>query len=119
MLVLQRLLISRDSTPNEIKSHRFSSERRLPKRISFSSNRNLYIYISISDVIKELATKFDHQERYKNGRVLKSLSTSRKYRYLNALLHQFTRSKYHQDFCKYRFCRSSIDITIPYPIKRK
>lgn len=60
-------------------------------------------YISISDVIEELAMKFDNQERYKNGHVLKSLSTSRKYRYLNISLQQFTRSKYHQDFAKYRF----------------
>lgn len=36
-------------------------------------------------------------------RVLKSLSTSRKYCYLNTSLHQFTRSKYHWDFMKYRF----------------
>lgn len=43
-------------------------------------------YIPISDVIEELATKFDNQERYKNSRVLKSLSTSRKYRYLNTSL---------------------------------
>ena len=60
-------------------------------------------YISISDVIEELAMKFDNQERYKNGHVLKSLSTSRKYRYLNISLQQFTRSKYHQEFAKYRF----------------
>lgn len=60
-------------------------------------------YIPISDIIEELATKFDNQERYKNGRVLKSLSTSRKYRYLNTSLHQFTKSKYHQDLSKYRF----------------
>lgn len=60
-------------------------------------------YIPISDVIEELATKFDNQERYKNGRVLKSLSTSRKYRYLNTALQEFTRSKYHRDFTKYRF----------------
>ena len=60
-------------------------------------------YIPISDVIEELAIKFDNQERYKNGRVLKSLSTSRKYRYLNTSLQQFTRSKYHRDFTKYRF----------------
>lgn len=60
-------------------------------------------YIPISDVIDELATKLDNQERYKNGRVLKSLSTSRKYRYLNTSLKQFTQSKYHRDFTKYRF----------------
>lgn len=60
-------------------------------------------YIPISDVIEELATKFDNQERYKNGRVLLSLSTSRKYRYLNTSLKQFTQSKYHRDFTKYRF----------------
>lgn len=60
-------------------------------------------YISISDVIEELATKFDNQERYKNSRVLKSLSTSRKYRYLNTSLQQFTRSKYRRDFSNYRF----------------
>ena len=60
-------------------------------------------YISISDVIEELATKFNNQERYKNGRVLKSLSTSRKYRYLNTSLKQFTQSKYHRDFTKYQF----------------
>ena len=60
-------------------------------------------YIPISDVIEELAIKFDNQERYKNGRVLKSLSTSRKYRYLNTSLQQFTRSKYHRDFTKYWF----------------
>lgn len=60
-------------------------------------------YIPISDAIEELATKFDNQERYKNGRVLKSLSTSRKYRYLNTSLKQFTQSKYHRDFTKYRF----------------
>lgn len=60
-------------------------------------------YIPISDIIEELAVKFENQERYKNGRVLLSLSTSRKYRYLNSSLHQFTKSKYHQDFAKYRF----------------
>ena len=60
-------------------------------------------YIPISDVIEELATKFDNQERYKNGRVLKSLSTSRKYRYLNTSLQQFTRSKYRRAFSNYRF----------------
>lgn len=60
-------------------------------------------YIPISDMIEELAVKFENQERYKNGRVLKSLSTSRKYQYLNTSLHQFAKSKYHQDFSKYRF----------------
>ena len=60
-------------------------------------------YIPISDIIEELAVKFENQERYKNGRVLKSLSTSRKYGYLNISLKQFTRSKYHRDFTKYRF----------------
>lgn len=60
-------------------------------------------YIPISDIIEELAVEFENQERYKNGRVLKSLSTSRKYQYLNTSLHQFTKSKYHQDFSKYRF----------------
>lgn len=60
-------------------------------------------YIPVSDIIEELAEKFANQERYKNGRVLLSLSTSCKYRYLNTSLHQFTKSKYHQDFSKYRF----------------
>lgn len=60
-------------------------------------------YIPISDIIEELTVKFENQERYKNGRVLKSLSTSRKYQYLNTSLKQFTRSKYHRDFTKYRF----------------
>lgn len=60
-------------------------------------------YIPISEIIVELAEKFANQERYKNGRVLLSLSTSRKYQYLNTSLHQFTKSKYHQDFSKYRF----------------
>lgn len=60
-------------------------------------------YLPISDIIEQLAVKFENQERYKNGRVLKSLSTSRKYRYLNISLKQFTRSKYHRDFTKYRF----------------
>ncbi|ADV43627.1 tyrosine-type recombinase/integrase [Bacteroides helcogenes] len=60
-------------------------------------------YIPISDIIEELAVEFENQKRYKNGRVLKSLSTSRKYQYLNTSLHQFTKSKYHQDFSKYRF----------------
>ena len=60
-------------------------------------------YIPISDIIEQLAVKFENQERYKNGRVLKSLSTSRKYRYLNISLKQFTRSKYHRYFTKYRF----------------
>lgn len=60
-------------------------------------------YIPISDVIEELAVKFDNQERYKNGRVLLSLSTSRKYRYLNTSLHQFTKSKYRRDFSSYQF----------------
>ena len=60
-------------------------------------------YTSISDVIEELAAKFENQKRYKNGRVLKSLSTSRKYRYLNTSLYQFTKSKYRRDFASYRF----------------
>lgn len=49
-------------------------------------------YIPISDMIEELAVKFENQERYKNGRVLKSLSTSRKYQYLNTSLHQFAKA---------------------------
>lgn len=61
-------------------------------------------YIPISEIIVKLAEKFANQERYKNGRVLLSLSTSRKYRYLNTSLHLFTKSKYHRDFSKYRFC---------------
>lgn len=60
-------------------------------------------YIPISDVIKELTEKFTQQERYKNGRILCSLSTARKYRNLNSSLQQFTRSKYHRDFIQYRF----------------
>ncbi len=60
-------------------------------------------YIPVTDVVEELAVKFEYQERYKNGRVLLSLSTSRKYRYLNRSLHQFTKSKYRRDFSKYRF----------------
>lgn len=60
-------------------------------------------YIPVTEVIEELAVKFENQERYKNGRVLKSLSTSRKYRYLNTSLKQFTQSKYHRDFTNYRF----------------
>lgn len=60
-------------------------------------------YIPVTEVIEELAIKFENQERYKNGRVLKSLSTSRKYRYLNTSLKQFTESKYHRDFANYRF----------------
>lgn len=54
-------------------------------------------------MIVELAEKFANQERYKNGRVLLSLSKSRKYQYLNSSLKQFTKSKDHQDFSKYRF----------------
>lgn len=60
-------------------------------------------YIPISEIIVDLAEKFANQERYKNGRVLLSLSTSRKYQYLNTSLKQFTLSKYHRDFRKYRF----------------
>lgn len=54
-------------------------------------------------MIVELAEKFANQERYKNGRVLLSLSKSRKYQYLNNSLKQFIESKDHQDFSKYRF----------------
>src|SRR5699024_8190284 len=43
-------------------------------------------YIPISKIIVELAEKFANQERYKNGRVLLSLSTCRKYQYLNTSL---------------------------------
>ena len=60
-------------------------------------------YIPITEAIGELTEKFSKTERYKNGRVLLSHSTSLKYRYLNNLLHQFTKSKYRRDFSKYRF----------------
>lgn len=60
-------------------------------------------YIPVTDVIEELAVKFENQERYKNGRILKSLTTSRKYRYLNNSLQRFTKTKYHRDFLNYRF----------------
>lgn len=60
-------------------------------------------YIPISDVIDELSEKFSNQERYKNGRVLRSLSTARNYKHLNLSLQKFTKSKYRRDFSKYRF----------------
>lgn len=60
-------------------------------------------YIPILDVIEELAMKFDNQERYKNGRILKSPSTSHKYRHLNTTLQEFTICKYPMDSRKYRF----------------
>lgn len=54
-------------------------------------------------MIDSLIEKFTYKERYKNGRVLKNLSTSRKYRDLNTSLHKFTKSKYRRDFSNYRF----------------
>lgn len=60
-------------------------------------------YITVSEVIEELAEKFSNQERYKNGRILNSEPNARKYRYLKTSLEQFTQSKYRRDFSKYRF----------------
>lgn len=60
-------------------------------------------YITVSEVLEELAEKFANQERYKNGRILNSEPNARKYRYLKISLEQFTQSKYRRDFSKYRF----------------
>lgn len=60
-------------------------------------------YIPVTEVIEELAMKLENQERYKIGRVLKSLFKSQKYRYLNTSLKQFTQSKSHRYFTKYWF----------------
>lgn len=60
-------------------------------------------YIEVSQVIDVLAEKFATQQRYKNGRVLKSEPNARKYSYLKDSLEKFTRSKYRRDFSQYRF----------------
>ena len=60
-------------------------------------------YITVSNMIDELAERFHTQERYKNGRILTSEPNAKAYRYLKRSLECFTRSKYRREFAKYRF----------------
>ena len=50
-----------------------------------------------------MAERTAARKRYKNGLILTSEPTPRKYRYLKTSLERFTQNKYHRDFSKYRF----------------
>lgn len=81
----------KDWIPTEL-SHYFDNDPRYVNR-----------YITIAEMNDRMAEKFAERERYKNGRILKSESTAREYKYLKTSLERFTRSKYRRDFSKYRF----------------
>lgn len=60
-------------------------------------------YITVAEMLDALTEKTATRERYKNGLILTSEPTAKKYRYLKSSLERFVRSKYRRDFSKYRF----------------
>lgn len=60
-------------------------------------------YISVSQMLDEMFRKISSRQRFKNGMMLNSISSARKYLYLKSHLEQFTRKKYRREFSKYHF----------------
>lgn len=60
-------------------------------------------YTTVSEMIDKIVAGLLHQERFKNSRVLTSVTTAENYTYLKKALERFVRSKYHRDFSKYMF----------------
>lgn len=81
----------KDWIPVEL-SHYYDDDPRVKNR-----------YITVPEMINAIVERTAARKRYKNGLILTSEPTARKYRYLRTSLEQFTRSKYHRDFSKYRF----------------
>lgn len=54
-------------------------------------------------MIDKIVAGLLHQERFKNSRILTSVTTAENYSYLKKALERFVRSKYHRDFSKYMF----------------
>lgn len=66
-----------------------------------SKRRNQYL--SVSEMIDILYERFMKQERYKNGKILLSISNAQHYLYLKRSLERFTLSKYRRCFSKFMF----------------
>ena len=81
----------KDWIPVEL-SHYYDDDPRIRNR-----------YITVAEMLDALTEKTATRERYKNGLILTSEPTAKKYRYLNNSLERFVRSKYRRDFSKYRF----------------
>lgn len=81
----------KDWIPVEL-SHYYDDDPRIRNR-----------YITVSETIDTMAERTAARKRYKNGLILTSEPTARKYRYLKTSLERFTQNKYHRDFSKYRF----------------
>lgn len=60
-------------------------------------------YISVSQMLDKMYQQISLRQRFKNGMMLNSLSTAKKYLYLKSNLEKFTRKKYRREFCKYHF----------------
>lgn len=60
-------------------------------------------YTTVSEMIDKIVAGLLHQERFKNSRILTSVTTAENYSYLKKALERFVRSKYHRDFSKYMF----------------
>ena len=81
----------KDWIPVEL-SHYYDDDPRIRNR-----------YITVAEMLDALTEKTATRERYKNGLILTSEPTAKKYRYLKSSLERFVRSKYRRDFSKYRF----------------
>lgn len=57
----------------------------------------------LSERIDKIVDGLLHQERFKNSRILTSVTTAENYCYLKKALERFVRSKYHRDFSRYMF----------------
>lgn len=60
-------------------------------------------YTTVSEMIDRIVDGLYLQERFKNSRVLTSVSTAKNYAYLKKALERFVRCKYHRNFSKYMF----------------
>lgn len=60
-------------------------------------------YTTVSEMIDKIVAGLLHQKRFKNNRILTSVTTAENYTYLKKALERFVRSKYHRDFSKYMF----------------
>lgn len=59
--------------------------------------------LSVSQMIDSLINRFKKQERYKNGKIVSSISNVKEYSVLKNSLNDFTRQKYSKSFSSYYF----------------
>ena len=60
-------------------------------------------YVTVSQMLDKIFRKISARKRFKNGFILNSLPSAKKYLYLKNNLERFTRIKYRRKFSKYQF----------------